>query len=413
MPVLKPSVLAAAALAVLAVPALTGSGGATASPGAGSQASRPAYRSLTGTGPAVSAPGAPRAAAVAVNVQTIATGLSIPWDLTFTPAGAMIVTERAGRLLVKPRNGSLRPVAANLSDVYVNGEGGLLGIVVDPAFRANRLFYTCMDYRGTGTAPIDVRVIRWRLSLDLSSATRVGSPVVAGLPVSDGRHSGCRLRFDRDGKLRVATGDAAQGTNPQNLQSLGGKTLRVNADGTIPADNPFFALGGKARYVWTYGHRNVQGLAMRPGSRQVWTAEHGPDRDDEVNLLAKGGNYGWDPVPGYNERVPMTDLTKFPDARVAKWSSGFPTVATSGATFLDGAAWGRWRGALVVAELKGSAAMVLTLDAAGTVVRREQITALDGTFGRLRTVQLGPDGALYVTTSNGTADKILRVTPAG
>ena len=127
-----------------------------------------------------------------------------------------------------------------------------------------------------------------------------------GLPLTSGRHSGCRLRFGDDGKLYVGTGDAAQGTNPQDLDSLGGKVLRVNADGSIPTDNPFSGRTDNARYVWTYGHRNIQGLALRPGTTELWSAEHGSSRDDEVNLIARSANYGWNPVPGYDESGPMT-----------------------------------------------------------------------------------------------------------
>ena len=203
-------------------------------------------------------------------------------------------------------------------------------------------------------AALDVRVLRWRLTSD-TTAVSDGAPVVTGIPLSSGRHSGCRLRFGTDGYLYVGTGDAAVGTNPQNLASLGGKVLRVGWDGSIPADNPFFGRGGNARYVFNYGHRNVQGLALRPGTNELWTAEHGTDRDDEVNLVVKGDNYGWDPVPGYDESTPMTDLTKFPTATSAMWRSGFPTVATSGATFLTDPRWGAWRGALAVARSRARA----------------------------------------------------------
>ena len=174
----------------------------------------------------------------------------------------------------------------------------------------------------TGAA-LDVRVLRWRLTSD-TTAVSDGAPVVTGIPLSSGRHSGCRLRFGTDGYLYVGTGDAAIGTNPQNLASLGGKVLRVGWDGSIPADNPFVARGGNARYVFNYGHRNVQGLALRPGTNELWTAEHGTDRDDEVNVVVRGANYGWDPVPGYDESTPMTDLTKFPSATTGDVELGLP-----------------------------------------------------------------------------------------
>jgi glucose/arabinose dehydrogenase len=205
----------------------------------------------------------------------------------------------------------------------------------------------------------------------------------------------------------MGTGDATVGTNPQDLRSLGGKTLRVRTDGTVPPDNPFAsAADPRTRLVYTYGHRNVQGLALRPGTRQMWAVEHGPDVNDEVNVLAAGRNYGWDPVPGYNQRVPMTDRRKFPGAVRARWSSGRRTVATSGATFLSGAKWGSWRGGIAVAALKGSELLVLS-------PRGRVLAVLRLGYGRLRAAQLGPDGNLYVSTDNGSNDRILRLAPRG
>ncbi|MGL5851863.1 MAG: PQQ-dependent sugar dehydrogenase, partial [Phycicoccus sp.] len=273
-------------------------------------------------------------------------------------------------------------------------------------------FYTCQSVRDSAGDPLDVRVLRWRMTSD-TTAVSDGSPVVTGLPLTSGRHSGCRLRFGLDGKLYVATGDAAVGTTPQSLGSLGGKVLRVNGDGSIPSDNPFVSRGGAARYVWSYGHRNLQGLASRPGTSELWTSEHGPSRDDEANWVVRGANYGWDPVPGYNESVPMTDLGKFPSARTAMWSSGVPTVATGGATFLSAPEWGAWRGALAVALLKDQGVLLMRMNptvSPSRVVQATRLPQAEG-LGRIRTVQEGPDGALWFTTSNGTDDRIVRVAP--
>jgi glucose/arabinose dehydrogenase len=335
-----------------------------------------------------------------LTVTKLASGLTIPWDLTWVD-DLMLINERGGRLWSKRVGSARKAVKAPLADLFVGSEGGLMGMVADPAARSNKRFYVCYASKSSGGSPRDVRVVRWRLTSD-TSAVRDGSNavVVSGLPISSGRHSGCRLRFGPDGKLYVGTGDATTGTNPQDLQSLGGKVLRVNCDGTIPPDNPFYGQGGNARYVYSYGHRNVQGLAFRPGTRQLWTAEHGTYRDDEVNLIAAGANYGWDPQPGYDESVPMTDLTKFPAARSAKWSSGNPTIAPSGITFLQDSTWGRWQGALVMAVLKGHGMRLLFLDPESKVVGTSTIDEVSS-FGRIRTVQYGPDRALYFTTSNG------------
>ena len=350
------------------------------------------------------------AAAPGTQVETLASGLAIPWDVAPLPGGELLLTERGGNTRHRDTTGTLRTVTTDQGDLFVGSESGLMGITADPSFASNRTYYTCQAYRGGGTTPIDIRVLRWRLAADASSATRQGT-VVTGLPITSGRHGGCRLRFAPDGMLHIGTGDAATGTNPQNLDSLGGKTLRVDAaTGAPPADNPFADRGGARALVWTFGHRNVQGLALRPGTAQMWSAEHGPSRDDEVNLLVKGANYGWNPVPGYNENVPMTDPSLKPTPLPARWSSGSPTVATSGATFLTGSRWGRWEGALAVAELKNQGVRVLMLTPDGRVRGTEQVPALDDVYGRIRTVQSAGANTAYVTTSNGSDDRLLRVT---
>jgi glucose/arabinose dehydrogenase len=363
----------------------------------------------SGATPAVAAEGAP-----GTRLTTLTTGLSLPWDLALLPDGSVLFTERGGRTALRRPNGSLQVVATTQTDLFVGSESGLMGLVVDPGFASNRTYYTCQASKAGGTSPIDIRVLRWQLSTDGTSAARSGAPVLTGIPITTGQHGGCRLRFGADGVLNVGTGDAITGPVPQSLSSLGGKTLRVRTDGTPPADNPFIGTGGNARFVWTTGHRNVQGLALRPGTTQMWSAEHGPDVDDEVNVLVRGGNYGWDPQDGagrYDQSVPMTDTAAFPSAVRARWSSGRPTVATSGATFLVGPAWGRWEGALAVAELKNTGVRVLSMTPDGRVTGDEQMGPLDGTIGRIRTVQ-SAGSTVYLTTGNGGgADRIARVAP--
>ena len=150
----------------------------------------------------------------------------------------------------------------------------------------------------------------------------------------------------------------------------------------------------------------MQGLARRPGSAELWTAEHGPSRNDEINQILRGSNYGWSPTPGYNESRSMTDKKRFPKARSARWSSGSPTVATSGATFLSGSQWGSWDGVLAVAMLKGEGVLLFRVDAKNRLTRFAEIVP---DFGRIRTVEQGPDGALYFTTSNGSGDGVYRL----
>jgi glucose/arabinose dehydrogenase len=345
-------------------------------------------------------------AAPTLKYTTVVSGLTIPWDLTWV-GPVMLFDERDGDLFSKRGTAAPRRVSFPLPKPYVNSEGGLLGLVADPKAATNKLFYTC----STSASAKDVRVLRWRLTSD-TRAVAVGKPLVTGIPLTSGRHTGCRLRFSPKGVLYIGTGDAAVSTNPQKKSSLGGKVLRVYSSGTIPKTNPFYASGGAARYVWNYGHRNIQGLAVRPATGQMFTAEHGSYRDDEVNLIRKGANYGWDPGPGYDESVPMTDRKKFPKAVPALWSSGNPTVATSGMTFLSGKRWETWNGALAVAELKGEDVRLLFLDKAGKVTSTRTVPGADR-FGRIRTLQQGPDGLLYLTTSNGGGkDRIIRVTPS-
>ena len=164
--------------------------------------------------------------------------------------------------------------------------------------------------------------------------------------------------------------------------------------------------------MFTSGHRNLHGLAVRPDTGEMWSVEHGPDRDDEINRLVAGGNYGWDPVPGYNESVPMTDFAKFPNAVPAVWSSGSTTFAVSGATFLRGSGWGSWEGALAVSALKDRRLRVLFFDGAGGFAGEVIPAELDRTYGRLRGAETGPGGVLFLTTDNGGGqDQVLAVTP--
>ena len=219
---------------------------------------------------------------------------------------------------------------------------------------------------------------------------------------STGSHSGCRPRFGPDGYLWVGTGDAAIGTNPQDDASLGGKVLRIDRDGNAAVGNP------QGHRWFSKGHRNVQGIAFRDSDALGISAEHGPSVDDEINLLVPG-NFGWDPIPGYNESVPMTDTDKFPGAVVAIFSTGFPTLAYSGAEFVAGARWGDWEGALVVATLKAQHLHLYFIDGEGN-------TTDGGRWiedrGRLRSPRVGPDGLLYVTTDGSTGSgAVLRVTP--
>jgi glucose/arabinose dehydrogenase len=354
------------------------------------------------------------AAAPALDVAVVVDGLDLPWDVAQAPDGTLLLDERPGGLTAVLPDGTVREVQADFSDLFVLIETGLMGLVLDPAFEGNRRFYTCQGARDGDSA--DVEVIAWTVDDQWRTATRVADPLLDGIPVNEsgGQHSGCRLRFDPTGALLVGTGDNIVGTTPQDLGSLAGKVLRIDAATGKPApDNPFADRSGAPAYVWTYGHRNVQGLAVRPGSGQVYATEHGSYRDDEVTLLRPGGNGGWNPVGsgGYNDSVPMTDPS-LPDVMLPSWASGDPTIAPSGSTFLAGPHWGDYEGLLLLGVLKGRGVLALRLADDGTLLEQFRLPELEGTYGRIRAVQQGGDGALYVTTDNGGgADRLLRVTP--
>jgi glucose/arabinose dehydrogenase len=342
-----------------------------------------------------------------LTASTVVSGRSHIWEIAWTPSGTMLWTERPGRIMKRTKSGVVSQITADLSDLFVSGETGLMGLAVDPQFSTNRRIYTCQGW--TNGTSRDVRVVPWQFDVPGTTLTRLPA-VVTGMPSTSGRHGGCRLLFDGARRLYVGTGDAAVGTNPQDLTSMGGKILRVNPDtGAGSPENPFAAsANAPTRRIFSYGHRNVQGLAFRPSNATLWSAEHGPDRDDEVNR-GVSGNFGWNPVPGYNENVPMTDLAEFPDAVPARWSSGAPTVATAGITWLTGDRWGIWQDRMVVATLKGSSLLVLKPEENGAMTLTDRI--YQGTYGRIRAARLGPDGNLYIGTSNGSGDRIVRITP--
>jgi glucose/arabinose dehydrogenase len=339
-------------------------------------------------------------------------GLSFPWDVRWTPANAnpanaMVYTERPDGLSIVAGGNKIldwRP-----ADLLVMSESGMMSLDLAPDFTTSRRVFVCF----ASTLGPDVRIARLTLNAGYTAVTN-RTDIVTGMPVNPvgelGRHSGCRLRFGPDRALWVGTGDAAVGTNPQSPVSLGGKVLRIDQNGAGVAGNAGFPFDPR---IMSWGHRNVQGIAFR--GLQAFAIEHGTGCDDEVNRLVVG-NYGWDPIPQrpgnpqYDESAPMTDLRKFPQAIRATWSSGCPTIAPSGGTFVFGRQWGTWNGGLVMGVLKGQHLRMLQISADGTRTLAQSVSLTD--HGRLRTPAVGPDGALYVTTGNGAnIDDILRVTP--
>lgn len=343
-----------------------------------------------------------------LNARRQVTGLSNPWDVQTIGRGRLLITERdTGRLLLH-EGGSTHRVEFPSDRVWVSGETGLMSLEIDPRFRTTGRFYTCQGWLKSGGGH-DVRVIAWRLN-DAGTRARLVETLIAGFPTSTGRHGGCRLLIMGNGALLVGTGDAARGKSPRNLTSLGGKTLRLNRSTGHPwPDNRFIGADNRRkRYVHTYGHRNIQGLAQsRDGS--LWNAEHGPGIEDEVNRLFNGADYGWHPVPDYNESVPMTDHSLPGRQIAARWDSG-PTPATSGAAFVRGREWGSYQGALAVACLEARKVIFMKFDAAGRLRWTRSPAALQD-FGRLRSVTVAPNNDLLITSDNDVGDAIIRVSP--
>ena len=354
----------------------------------------------------------PRAlAAPSLRVTRVATGFEYPWDVQPIARGTYLVTTRETRRLFRIKDGRKTRVRFPSGTVWASGETGLMSLEIDPGFSSNRRFYTCQGGFRSGGGH-DVRVVAWRLNAAGTRATRQRT-LLTGIQATSGRHGGCRLLITRSGALLVGTGDAAVGTNPRNLRSLNGKVLRMDRmtgapwPGNPRIDSPYL----KTRYVYTWGHRNVQGLAQRADGT-LWSVEHGTYRDDEVNRLVADGDYGYNPVPGYNEDVPMTDHALPGPQRSARWRSGNPTIATSGAAWVKGSAWGSFNGTLAVAALKGNRVVFMKFNSSGTL-QWTRTPAVLRNYGRLRSVTRTANGDLLITTGNGSNDAILRVHPRG
>lgn len=343
-------------------------------------------------------------------VSELHTDLDIPWDIEFFPDGNFLLSERVGRLWVGDSN-----ILNQLDvpeDIYAKGEGGLMGLAIDPRFAETRYIFAC--FNSDLGEELDVRVARWTLSIDNHLATR--TDIITGIPAtSSGRHSGCQLEFGPQGYLWIGTGDAATGETPQSPQSLGGKILRVDVNGDPHPENVTQNdIQGSDPRVYSVGHRNTQGIdffsdpLVNIAGEEVFgvSVEHGPDVDDELNPLLPG-NFGWNPIPFYNESVPMTDLDLFPEAISAIWSSGEPTLGTSDVEVIEGEEWQGWNGAVAIASLAGERVKIVRVsDNAEYVDELDILTE----YGRIRSIEQAPDGSLFVLTANGKGeDRLLRV----
>ncbi len=338
-----------------------------------------------------------------IKVETVAKKLQFPWGLAFLPDGRMLVTERPGRLRIVAKDGTLSEPIQGVPEIFGQGQGGLLGIVLDPQFTSNQLVY--LAYSEPGEGGVGTAVARGRLgddSLDDVEVIFRQKPKVGG-----GNHFGGRLVFAPDGKLFVTLGERFKFEPAQDLSSHLGKIVRINPDGSVPDDNPFVGQEGKLPEIWSYGHRNVQGAAIHPETGKLWETEFGPEGGDELNIPEAGKNYGW-PVVSWGDHYDGKKIPKppthpeFSDA-IDHWT---PVISPSGMTFYTADVFPEWKGNLLIAGLSSEAIVRLTLD--GDKVTGEERIPM-GT--RIRDVVQGPDGAVYALTDSQKG-KILRLTPA-
>jgi glucose/arabinose dehydrogenase len=374
---------------------------------------------LQSQSPSHSATATPSPPSQALDMTVVQEGLTIPWDIAFAPDGRMFVSERPGRIRVfasaEPHAELLQTI--EVPDVRARGEAGVMGMDIDADFDEYPFLYVCAsrDADGEGdAAPWRNELLRFRVTDD--DVTFEGT-VFESTTLANRQHNGCAVEVDATGHIWMTVGDAlhARAGWPQ-LDRLNGKVLRMNRDGSVPEDNP--SLFGKVGLAYTIGHRNPQGIALDPAGGPPYTAEHGPTVNDEVNRIIAGGNYGWpcylaeDTIPedigGHAKlEIECGDPSEY---LPAAWSSGDKTIANSGIVFLSGEHWGPWDGNLIVASLKEQDLRRFVLDEDGNAVLRE--TLLDTAYGRLRAAVLGPDGALYVTTSNAQNLSQEGMTPA-
>lgn len=338
-----------------------------------------------------------------VAVQTVVEGLEAPWGMAFLPDGRLLVTEKPGRLRIVAPDGQLSAPLAGVPAVEAVGQGGLLDVALDPGFAANQIIYLSYSEPADGTA--GTAVARARLGGDGLQDVQV---IFRQTPkISSRHHYGSRLVFARDGTLFITLGD--RGSQRDSAQDLGthlGKLVRIASDGSVPADNPFVGRAGALPEIWSYGHRNLQGAALHPVTGELWTHEHGPRGGDEINIARAGRNYGW-PVITYGREYHGPKIGEGTSKAGMEQPLHYwvPSIAPSGMVFYDGAAIPAWRGNLLVGALAAQQIARLELSAAGSVTHEERIAIGE----RVRDVEQGPDGAVYVLTDTGKNSRLLRL----
>ena len=343
-----------------------------------------------------------------LDVQTVASGLVNPWALAFLPDGRMLVTERAGRMRIVTPEGQVSPPLKGVPEVWASGQGGLLDVVTDKTFAQNKTIYFCYAERTAGGGRTAVARARLNDGSGRLDETKVIFRQEG--PLSSGNHYGCRIAQAGDGNLFVTLGDHFSARDEaQNLGNHIGKLIRIAPDGAAPADNPFVGRDGAKPEIWSYGHRNEQGLAIDPATGDLWESEHGPRGGDEINLVGKGKNYGW-PVIGYGIDYSGAKIHEAAarDGMEQPLKYWVPSIAPSGLAFYSAKLFPKWTGSLFTGALAGK--MLVRLQLNGHTVTSEE-RLLPNLNERIRDVRQGPDGALWLLTDS-SAGRILRVSPS-
>jgi len=348
---------------------------------------------------------------IAINIVTVAAKLDHPWGLAFLPDGRLLVTERDGRMRTVGKDGALSNAIQGLPPVDARGQGGLLGLALDPEFATNRLVYwSYSEPRSSGAN--NTAVARGRLSDDGSRLDNVQVIFHQSPSLASTLHFGGRLVFRSDGTLFVTLGDRSipEGRmQAQRLDGLLGKIVRINPDGTIPKDNPLANRSDARPEIWSIGHRNIQAAALHPTTGELWEIEHGTRGGDEINIARKGKDYGW-PTIAYGIEYSGGPITGGITAKEGMEQPLYywdPVIAPSGMTFYTGSLFAAWRGNLFVGGLASEALVRLTVEGERVTGEERLLTDLGE---RIRDVRQGPDDALYLLTdaSNG---RILKLTP--
>ncbi|MCB9245331.1 MAG: PQQ-dependent sugar dehydrogenase [Flavobacteriales bacterium] len=332
---------------------------------------------------------APVIVPVDLKLDTLQTGLSRPWSLEFVGHDSILLTDLSGKLTLW-NNGSLTEIS-NVPSFVNLGQGGLLDVRRHPNFSQNKLIYFCGS---TGTSSAFSTTL-FRARFDGNALTNVEQLFQATPMNSSGAHFGSRIAFDDAGHVFLSLGERNSIQTAQQRSNHNGCVVRLNDDGSIPSDNPFVSEPGAMPEIWTYGHRNVQGMAVEPSSGAIWTHEHGPKGGDEINILEKGANYGW-PLASFGVNYNGSEITKdtFVEGTVLPIHYWVPSIAPCGMDFYTSDSIPQWKGDLFIGALAGQHLNRLSFSG-NSVVNEERL--LQG-FGRFRAVRQGPDGYLYFLT---------------